>query len=83
MVAEGAPGPVWLAEHTDAYHSQDLTPLFRGALQPWLLEFVRTGEVGWPRYDENRTAIRRDREGATEMVTDPLGYLRGAFEYSA
>ncbi|GAA1183849.1 Carboxylesterase [Corynebacterium glaucum] len=81
MVAEGAPGPVWLAEHTDTFHSQDLTPLFRGALQPWLLEFVRSGEVGWPRYDENRTAIRRNRDGAAEIVTDPFGYLRGAFEY--
>lgn len=62
-VAEAAPGPVWLAEHAGAAgrplgHSEDLPALF--APDSWLLEFVRTGEVGWGPYRESGEAHRRE-----------------------
>lgn len=60
-VAAGAAGPVWLAEHTQAGrvlgHSDDLEALF--APDPWLLDFVRSGHVGWRPYAEAPTAQRR------------------------
>ena len=77
-VAEGAPGPVWVAEHPGYAHSGDLEPLF--APDAWLLEYVRTGEVGWPEYEQpDRLAARRRIGGEIEVVADPLGYVRGLF----
>lgn len=83
-VAEGAPGPVWLAEHAGhTRHSADLDALFHGELRKWFLQFARTGEAGWEAYGADRVAMRRTLRGsqvvAEETVTDPLGYLRGAF----
>lgn len=78
-VAENTPGPVWLAEYAHATHSQDLHPLFSGALTDWLLGFVRDGEVGWPPYSPDRCAARTTLDGQRELIHDPLGYLRGAF----
>ncbi|WP_234949152.1 hypothetical protein [Corynebacterium sp. CNCTC7651] len=82
-VAEHAPGPVWVAEHLGARHSEDLVPMFHSL---WLDDFVRTGEVGWPEYREGRVVARREIPGGVagtlnevELAEDPFGYLRGAF----
>lgn len=77
-VAEKAPGPVWLAEHTGYTHAADLTSMF--APDPWLLTYLRTGEVGWPQYEPpTRHAARRRVGEEPTVVRDPLGYLRGYF----
>ncbi|MCP1386857.1 carboxylesterase family protein [Corynebacterium sp. TA-R-1] len=78
-VAEGAPGPIYLAEHVGARHSEDLTPMFRGALHEWVLGFIRSGKVGWERYDDRRLAARRTMDGKLDIAHDPFGYLRGCF----
>lgn len=78
-VAETTPGPVWLAEYTAATHSQELHPLFNGALTEWLLGFVRDGEVRWPKYRPDRCAARISLAGHCELVHDPLGSVRDAF----
>ena len=61
-VAAGAPGPVWLAEHvrpggSPLGHSEDLPALF--APDPWLLRFIRTGEVGWASFADGGHVERR------------------------
>jgi len=61
-VAAGAPGPVWLAEHvrtggSPLGHSEDLPALF--APDPWLLRFIRTGEVGWAPFADGGHVKRR------------------------
>ena len=75
-----------------AHHAADLAPAFGAdgaygtGLNRWLTQFVRGGDVGWEPYSggtragTGRTALRvaLDGSGAQE-VTDPLGYLRGAF----
>lgn len=78
-VAEHAPGPVWLAEHVGYAHAEDLSGMF--APDPWLLTFLRTGDVGWPEYGvSGRGAVRRREAEAPTVVHDPLGYLRDIFE---
>lgn len=92
QVAEGAPGRVWQAEltsdaRTRARHSADLAPLFGAppyrageGLNGWLIRYAHTGEPGWPEYKPDRTVLRVDLSGDNaELVTDPLGYLRGVF----
>ncbi|AWB84473.1 carboxylesterase family protein [Corynebacterium liangguodongii] len=93
-ICEGAPGRVWQAEfvsgdNTAATHCCELPALFAqgryGAgegLNGWLARFCATGDPGWPAYDEGRAALRVTLPGAgSEVVADPLGYLRGAFRF--
>ena len=92
-VAEHAPGTVWQAEFigdatTAPRHSADLAPMFGAApytpgegLNAWLIRYATTGEPGWETYGESRQVLRVDLSGENAtLVTDPLGYLRGAFE---
>lgn len=91
-VCERAPGTVWQVEltsdsKTPARHSADLAPVFGAppyeageGLNGWLIRYATTGEVGWEPYGEDRQVLRVDLSGENaEMVTDPLGYLRGVF----
>ncbi|WP_018296066.1 carboxylesterase family protein [Corynebacterium lubricantis] len=94
LVAEEAPAKVWQAEFLpsafeSAGHCHDLKPLFGvhpytagEGLHAQLLEYARTGHVGWPEYsaDTGRTvmSINLACENAHE-VRDPLGYVRSSF----
>ncbi len=77
-VCEHAPGPnTWQAEFPHGRHSAELPALFRSGTQlnDWLMNFARTGGVGWGRYGDRREAMCVG-EG---VASDPLGYFRGCF----
>ena len=91
-VAEGAPGTVWQAELISdaiapAEHCADLAPIFGAApyrggegLNGCLIRYITTGDPGWEPYGTERKVLRVDLSGnRAQIVTDPLGYLRGVF----
>ena len=91
-VAQRAPGTVWQVElvsdsTTRARHCAELAPIFGAAPYPagaglnaCLIHYVTTGEPGWTPYGAEKNVLRVDLSGNNaEIVTDPLGYLRGVF----
>lgn len=93
-VAEGAPGRVWQAEFvaddasdSPALHCDELPYLFAQAPHPpgaglngWMARFCHDGDPGWPQYKPERTVLRTDFScSRPQLVSDPLGYLRGKF----
>ena len=90
--AQRAPGTVWQVElvsdsTTRARHCAELAPIFGAAPYPagaglnaCLIHYVTTGEPGWTPYGAEKNVLRVDLSGNNaEIVTDPLGYLRGVF----
>lgn len=92
QVADESPHDVWMIEfigdaNHPAEHCCELRPLFgltESPLHDWLLDFARTGETGFAPYGAERTALRVNlADGASDVVKDPLGYVRSAVHPSA